>query len=122
MSHESHSDRSRREAMMEGAFTQQNRTNPTALAIVVLMHGAALTALALAKGEVIAEAITRTKIFDVKEKDPPPPEPARPIEKSATPPPRTVITHVPPIADMPREPVFVQSEPLPKAQDIVIPQ
>ncbi|HEX8512512.1 MAG TPA: TonB family protein [Allosphingosinicella sp.] len=108
--------------MMEGAFTQQKRTNPTALAIVVLMHGAALTALALAKGEVIREALSPTKIFDVKEKDPPPPEPAKPIEKSVTPPPKTVITHVPPIIEMPREPTFVQSEPLPKIQEIVLAQ
>lgn len=105
--------------MMEGAFAQQKRTNPTALAVVVLMHGAALTALALAKGEVIADAITRTKVFDVIEKDPPPPEPVKPVEKSVVPPPETVITHVPPIVDMPREPAFVQSEPLPKIQEIV---
>jgi protein TonB len=108
--------------MMEGAFAQPKRTNPTALAIVVLMHGAALTALALAKGEVIVDAITTTEVFNVKEKDPPPPEPVKPIEKSVTPPPKTVITHVPPIVDMPREPTFVQSEPLPKVQEIVVAQ
>jgi periplasmic protein TonB len=108
--------------MMEGAFYQQKRTNPTALAVVLLMHGAALTALALAKGEVIVEAITNPKVFNVKEKDPPPPEPVKPIEKSVTPPPKTVITHVPPIVDMPREPTFVQSDPLPKVQEIVIAQ
>jgi protein TonB len=33
-----------------------------------------------------------------------------------------VITHVPPIVDMPREPTFVQSEPLPKVHEIVIEQ
>lgn len=108
--------------MTEGAFYQQKRTNPAALAIVVLMHGAALTALALAKGEAIVEAVTRTKVFDVKEKDPPPPEPVKPIEKSVVPRPKTVITHVPPIIEMPREPSFVQSDPLPKIQEIVIAQ
>lgn len=108
--------------MMEGAFTPQKRTNPTALAIVVLMHGAALTALAVAKGEVIREKIPIIDVFNVKPDEPPPPEPVKPVEKSVTPPPETVITHVPPIVDMPREPAFVQSEPLPKVQDIVLPQ
>src|SRR5215213_9868065 len=105
--------------MMEGAFHQQKRTNPTALAVVVLMHGAALTALALAKGEVIVDAIARTKVFDVKEKEPPPPDPVKPIEKSVTPPPKTAITHVPPIIDMPPRPTFAQSDPLPEVEDIV---
>jgi protein TonB len=108
--------------MMEGAFYQQKRMSPGALAIVLLMHGAALTALALAKGEVIAEAITRTKVFDVKEKEPPPPERVKPIEKSVTPPPRTVITHVLPVIELPPRPTFVEAGPLPKLPDIVIAQ
>ena len=105
--------------MMEGAITQQKKANPAALAIVVLMHGAALTALAMAKGEVIREAIPIIDVFNVKPDEPPPPEPVKPIEKSVIPPPKTVITHVPPIVDMPREPAFVQSDPLPKIQEIV---
>ena len=107
--------------MMEGAFHQQRRTSPGALAIVILMHGAALTALALAKGEVIVDAMTRTKIFDVKEKAPPPPEEAKPVEKSVVPP-ETVITHVPPVVDTPVRPTFVEAGPLPKLPDIVIAQ
>ncbi|HET9638458.1 MAG TPA: TonB family protein [Allosphingosinicella sp.] len=98
--------------MMEGAFHQQKSTNPTALAIVLLMHGAALTALALAKGEVIVDAITRTKVFDVKEKDPPPPEPVKPVERSVIPP-RSVVTHVPPVIQPPDRDAFAVSEPLP---------
>jgi protein TonB len=105
--------------MMEGAFYQQKKGSPTALAVVVLMHGAALTALAMAKSEVIRDAITRTKVVNIKEKEPPPPEKVKPIEKSATPP-KTVITHVPPIVDMPLRPDFVESDPLPRIQPIEI--
>lgn len=104
--------------MMEGAFTQQKKANPAALAIVVLMHGAALTALALAKGEVIVDAITRTKVFNVKPDEPPPPEPAKPLEKVA--PPKTVITHTPPLVKMPPQPVFVALQPPPPLQQVVI--
>jgi protein TonB len=46
-------------------------------------------------------------------------EPPKPVEKSITPPPRTVITHVPPIVDMPPRPDFARSDPLPRVQDIV---
>jgi protein TonB len=105
--------------MMEGAFYQPKKGNPTALAVVVLMHGAALTALALAKGETITRMWDPPIVVDtIKEKDPPPPEPAKPIEKSVTPP-ETVITHVPPIVDMPPRPTFTPTEPLPKTQEIV---
>jgi periplasmic protein TonB len=104
--------------MMEGAFYQQKRTNPTALAVVVLMHGAALTALAMAKGEVIVDAITRTKVFNVKPDEPPPPEPVKPIEKAITP--KTVVTHVPPIVQLPPQPTFIQTPPLPPVQRVVI--
>src|SRR5215210_2260731 len=112
MSHESHSDRSRREAMMEGAFYQQKRTSPTALAIVVLMHGAALTALAMAKGEVIRDAIARTKIFDVKPDEPPPP----PVPPQALPPVQRLVIQDPPVvlpprADPPAPPAARKVEP-----------
>ena len=108
--------------MTEGAFYQQKRTHPTALAIVVLMHGAALTALALAKGEAMRDALTTTKIFDVKEVEPPPPEPPKPIQKTETPPPPSVITHVPPIVQPPPLERFVETTPLPPAPVLVIPQ
>ena len=107
--------------MMEGAFHQQKKTSPTALAIVVLMHGAALTALALAKGEAITEAITRTRIFNVEEVKPPPAEPPKPVEKVVTPP-ETVITYVPPIVQPPTLERFVEGKPLPPVQPIPVPE
>ena len=103
--------------MMEGAFYQPKRTNPTALAVVVLMHGAALTALALAKSEMIRDYIPPIKVIDIIEKDPPPPEPVEPIENAA--PPKTVITHTPPVVQMPAPPAPVLLQPLPPAQPVV---
>ena len=102
--------------MTEGAFTQQKKTNPAALAIVVLMHGAALTALAMAKGEAMVDAITRTKVFNVKPDEPPPPEPVKPIEKAVTPPPESVVTHVPPVIETPVRPVLTEYKPLPPVE------
>ncbi|HYG47769.1 MAG TPA: TonB family protein [Allosphingosinicella sp.] len=108
--------------MMEGAFYQPKKTSPTALAVVVLMHGAALTALALAKGEVFSpEKPTPTIVDMIDEQKPPPPEPPPPT-KAQTPPPPSVITHTPPVIQMPREPVFAQSEPLPPVPSAVIAQ
>ncbi|HEX8620397.1 MAG TPA: TonB family protein [Allosphingosinicella sp.] len=104
--------------MMEGAFTQQKKANPAALAIVVLMHGAALTALALAKGEVIVDAITRTKVFNVEPDKVPPPEPVEPVVKKT--PPETVVTHTPPLVQILPRPAEVTLKPLPPVQEIVI--
>jgi protein TonB len=108
--------------MMEGAFYEPKRTNRTALAVVVLMHGAALTALALAKGEAIREAITRTTVYHVDEVKPPPEEPPPPVERARTPPPPSVMTHVPPIVPPPPMERFAESTPLPPVQPPIIPQ
>jgi periplasmic protein TonB len=97
--------------MMEGALYQPKKTSPTALAVVVLMHGAALTALALAKGEVFTDAkIPPTVVDFIKDPPPPPPEP---VEAAKVKPPESVITHVPPVIQMPPRPVVAPPEPLP---------
>lgn len=107
--------------MMEGAFYQQKKTSPAALAVVVLMHGAALTALALAKGEVFTpDKPPPTTVELIEEQKPPPEVPPEPV-KSDTPPPPSVITHTPPIIEVPPRPVFVQSEPLPPLPTVIIP-
>ena len=105
--------------MTEGAYYEQKRTSPTALAIVVLMHGAALTALALAKGEAIREAFANPKVFNVKPDQPPPPEPVKPIERAVTPP-EAVVTHVAPLVKLPPLPTFLPPQPLPPVQRLVI--
>jgi protein TonB len=70
--------------MTQGAFYQRRRTSPTALAIVVLMHGAAITALALAKMDVIpGEKFDPTDVFDVFTPPPPPAEPVKPVVRTA---------------------------------------
>ena len=107
--------------MTEGAFYQQKRTSPTALAIVVLMHGAALTALALAKGEVFTRDKPPPTTVDLIEEQKPPPEvPPEPVKTEAPPPP-SVMTHTPPIVEMPPRPVIAQSEPLPPLPATVYP-
>lgn len=104
--------------MTEGAFYEQKRTSPTALAIVLLMHGAGITALALAKGEAIRDAISPPDVIFVEEKKPPPPEPVEPIVKAA--PPKAVVTHTPPLVQMPAPPSPVTLQPLPPVQQVVI--
>ena len=78
--------------MPEAALNHAHRPNRTAIAVVVLMHGAAITALGLSKMEVIRSGPIVTKIFDIP--NPPPPEtpPPPPIEKVQLPP-----RHVPEI-------------------------
>ena len=103
---------------MEGAFYQPKKTSPTALAVVVLMHGAGITALALAKSEVARDAIPIIDVFNVEPDKPPPPEPVKPIEKAVAP--KTVVTHVPPVVQLPPQPSFIETPPLPPMERIVI--
>jgi protein TonB len=107
--------------MMEGAFYQPRKTSPTALAIVVLMHGAGLTALALAKPEMFDKVkIPPTVIDFIKEKTPPPEEPPKPVEQAVAPP-ESVVTHVPPVVDTPPRTIFAEYKPLPPVQPPYIP-
>jgi len=97
--------------MMEGAFYQPKRSSPTALTIVVLMHGAAITALALTKMDVGKKYWDPPIVVTpVPVDEPPPPEPTPQAE---TPLPPSVITHVPPVIEMPPRPVIAPTEPLP---------
>lgn len=65
--------------MPEGAFHQPRKGSPTALAIVVLMHGAAIGALALSKIDV--ESIVRPGPTVVTSIPIPPPPPPPPVDK-----------------------------------------
>lgn len=71
--------------MPEGAFHQSKSLSPTALAVVVLMHGAAITALALAKIDSPALDRTRTKLIAIFTPKPPPPEPPKALPQPPTP-------------------------------------
>lgn len=106
--------------MMEGALYQPRKTSPTALAIVVLMHGAGITALALAKTDVVKIWDPPIVVDTIPEEKTPPEEPPKPIEKAAVPP-ESVVTHVPPVIDIPTREVFTELKPLPPVQPPYIP-
>ncbi|MBV9929603.1 MAG: energy transducer TonB [Alphaproteobacteria bacterium] len=67
--------------MVQAGFYQRRKTNPGAVAAVVLLHGAVLTALVLAKeGNYIVERLRPTRIIDVP-LDKPPPETPKPPQR-----------------------------------------
>ena len=67
---------------MQGATSYTaKRGSPTALTIVVLLHGAAIGALALAKMDVIPKNFGKTDVYHVPLEQIPPPEPPKPVEK-----------------------------------------
>lgn len=65
--------------MAQAGFLEQKRMRPGAVAVVVLMHGAALTALLLAKNpEVVRRVFDPTITYTVRMPPPPPPLPPTP--------------------------------------------
>jgi len=95
--------------MTKAGFYERQGMNPRALTVVILLHGAALAALALAKGDEIIKIIDPPiTVVPIPEKDPPPPKP--PEHKRETPPDSHLDTTVPTI-DPPNPPPF----PLPPA-------
>jgi protein TonB len=97
--------------MAEAAFLEPRRMRPGAAAIVVLLHGTALTALLMAKGYVPAPTIFQpTRVTTIEVPPPPPPEPPRPRVReqetvwtpTPTPPFRTPDT--PTVPDVPPTP------------------
>lgn len=80
--------------MPEGAFFEQKRLSPTSLGIVIALHGAALTALAMAKQEFVVTSHPIPDVFFIKEKKDPPPEPQR-VPPETLPP--ETVTYVKPI-------------------------
>ncbi|HEX8240542.1 MAG TPA: TonB family protein [Allosphingosinicella sp.] len=108
--------------MMEGAFYQQKRTSPTALTVVVLMHGAALTALALAKSEVLRPAPEPPIVVEnYKEKDIPPEVKPEPVDRKVQPQQQTVLTPPKPVFDLPTQGPVVPWTP-PPTRTLIIPQ
>jgi protein TonB len=96
--------------MAEATFYQPKRSSPTALGIVVLLHGAAITALALAKMEVIPmPGFDPTKV-DLIEVTPPPP-PHRIDPKVDTPRPKSEVTRPDAIIETPTSSNDISVEP-----------
>jgi protein TonB len=104
--------------MMEGAFYEPRKTSPTALAIVVLMHGAGLTALALARMDVIPKPKLPPIIVEFldakKPVEPPPPAPPQVQPRVQD----TVVTRTPPVVEMPARPVETEWKPLPPVTEV----
>ena len=106
--------------MTEGGFYQQKRMSPQAVGIVILLHGAALTALLMAKGDIIQRI--KDPPIDVRfiaDQKPPPekPKPLPPqkpqVSQSQIDTPRTIVP-TPPIGSvLPQIPVNPTPTPLP---------
>lgn len=101
--------------MPEGGFFEQKRASPTTLGLVVLLHGAAITALAMSKMEIdFSKKPPPTTVYEVPEPVPPKPEPAPPKEPQPQTQPRTQIDYVPPLLPpLPSENSGVVLRPLP---------
>lgn len=68
--------------MAQAGFLEPRKVLPGAAAIVVLMHGAALTAVLMAKGYVPApDVFTTTRVIDIIEPEQPPPPPPPPTDR-----------------------------------------
>ncbi len=68
--------------MAEAGFLEQKRIRPGSAAIVVLMHGAAITALVMAKGEIpLPNSFIPTEVKSIRLPPEPPPIPERPPEQ-----------------------------------------
>lgn len=68
--------------MPEGGFFTQTHNSPTSLAIVILLHGTAITALALSKMEVVRPLFPRTVVTLIPNRTDPKPE----VQKAPEPP------------------------------------
>ena len=98
--------------MAEGAYIQPKRANPTALTIVLLLHGAAITALALSKTEFITVKPEPIEVINIKEAVPPPEVPPEPMKPQVEPQHRSVVTLPPRIVPTPAPPVFFDRTPV----------
>ena len=98
--------------MTTASYYEPKRINRRALTVVILLHGAALTALAFAKGEEIVKIIRPpTEIDFIKDIPPPPPKPQEhktevPPDSHFTTPPRILDLNVPnPLPQPPAPPM-----------------
>lgn len=69
--------------MTQSGFLEQKSIRPTGFVLVVALHAAALTALALIKPPIFFDSTVRTRIYDVipiRDPEPLPPEPERQVE------------------------------------------
>ncbi|HEY7809450.1 MAG TPA: energy transducer TonB [Allosphingosinicella sp.] len=115
--------------MTQGAYTQK-KASPTALTVVILMHGVALGALALSKMDVALIDKSPIEVIDIATpKPPPPPKPPEPT-RQPQPMQREIVTVTPRVIDIAPNPVEFDTRPtpnppqpyvLPGTQDIITP-
>ncbi len=82
--------------MPQEGFLQQRRMSPLSLAVVIALHGAAVTALMLAKGGYTVKVFDTLDVRNIPDEPPPPPEqlPPPPKEEVRQ---KTVIDQVTPL-------------------------
>ena len=86
--------------MTERGFYEQKRASPTGLAIVVLLHGAAITALAMSKMDMpLPAAFIRTDVELIRVKPDPAPIPPKPETDRPRTQPRDSVIDKPPARD-----------------------
>lgn len=74
--------------MTQGGFFEPRRIHPAQLTVVIAVHAAAITALALAKADFVVPKIVRTDVFFVPNPVDPPPQRDKPA-------PQKKVEHVP---------------------------
>lgn len=100
--------------MRDGGFFEPKRTNGVSLTAVILLHGAAITALALSKMEYVRLTPPILEGYNVPINDPPPDQP---VEKAPEAPRiKSVVTAVPPKVKTNVTPDPLTAEPLVKPQ------
>jgi protein TonB len=89
--------------MTQGGFYEKKRLSPTGIAVVALLHGAAVTALIMAKMEgPIKDRFTRTETTWIPlPKDPPPPPPPTTKVRTEQPVSDSHIDQFPPVVKVP---------------------
>jgi protein TonB len=101
---------------MTGGFYQQRRLSPPAIAVVVLLHGAALTALMMARMEIPGKpTFPPTQIDWIWPKPPPPPHQTKVVPKES---PHDLLTTTDPLVrpiDPPQHVTATTSDPGPSA-------
>ena len=105
--------------MSQGGYYQQKRGSPAGLTVVILLHGAAIAALAMANISVdVAPKVPNPDVIFIPDPIEPPPAPPEPRPDPKTPDQpqhRTRIDQVPPkVPTMPSQGPVVDSRPVPE--------
>jgi protein TonB len=85
--------------MMQGGFYERKRMSPGAVGIVILLHGAAITALVMAKEGGFAQLKPKPTVVTLVPTDKDPPPKPKPPEPQAQQP--EIITRTPPVFKVP---------------------